>query len=193
MLSIICEAEFKETTDSFTKSKSYPNLLANNHAENIYSNEFFNRFIMQISKSFQSSGTDETIKDLTEKIILEKIEIARENETEKYELVCLAISCLQCFVQANWLGPIPQQTSNLPAHLQKDEPTDIEKKLFFLKDFFNNEVIFIKTINFVSFIFSTYFNYIGIRGVSRQAKVLFVVRWRVLNAHSQVCPLHISG
>ncbi len=151
MLSIICEAELNDPHDSFSKTKSYSGLLTNSHAENVYSNEFFKSFITQIKNSYHSSVTDETLKEQTEKILFEQIELTKDNDTEKYELVVLAISCLQCFVQANWLGPIPQQTSNLPAHLQKDEPADIEKKLFFLRDFFNNEVFFLS-------FYSLYFN-----------------------------------
>ena len=140
MLSIICEANFKEVNDSFSKSKSYLNLSTNNHIENVYSNAFFTKFIEKLKvQNFEIYDDYSKIKKLTEKLVLEQIAL---DENENNELVSLAISCLQCFVQANWLGQLPQQTSNLPVHLQKDESSDISKKLFFLKDFFNNDVKF---------------------------------------------------
>ena len=136
MLSIICEAEFHET-DSFSKSKSHANLLANKHVENVHSNLFFKELITKLhTENLEANELKEQVKSL----ISDHVETYKDNEAERYEIISLAISCLQCFVQANWLGPLPEQTSNLPVHLQKSDPNDFSKKMFFLKDFLNTEV-----------------------------------------------------
>ena len=133
MLSIICETDFSEKADLFHKTKSYENLKSNKHIENVHSSLIFNDFITQIN----TANSDPT--ELIGATFNKYFEAKKNIEHERYELLSLAISCLQCFVQANWLGPLPEQTSNIPVHLQKDDPLDLSKKLFYLRDSFKNE------------------------------------------------------
>lgn len=137
MLSIICEAVFKGESGEFSKSKSYSNLITNSHVESLHASTFFTSFIQKLN-DIENLETDEAKKSV-ETLVADHMYLHKDDEAEKYDLVCLAISSLQCFVQANWLGPLPEQVSNLPMHLQKNDPTDLPKKMFFLRDFFNNE------------------------------------------------------
>ena len=137
MLSIICEVEFKEEeTNEFRRSKSYSNLVANKHLETIDSSAFFKDFIQNLKSNSQL--TAETTHEPLEALTLNYI---KDNQENSHELVCLAVSCLQSFAQANWLGPLPAQISNLPLALQQEAPIDINKRVFYLRDVFTNEVI----------------------------------------------------
>lgn len=68
MLSIICEADFKEVKDPFRKSRSYANLKTNNHIDSVYSNEFFKQFIQTISSN------PDNLQESAEKILLDQID-----------------------------------------------------------------------------------------------------------------------
>jgi hypothetical protein len=51
-------------------------------------------------------------------------EYLKEKPHADTSLIALAISCLQSFVQLNWLGPLPIQTSNLPLNLIENSLTE---------------------------------------------------------------------
>lgn len=64
MLSIICEAEFHES-DSFSKSKSYANLRANKHVENIHSSSIFKELINKLNTdNLEADEFKEQVKSL---------------------------------------------------------------------------------------------------------------------------------
>ncbi len=93
MLSIICEVDFKESNDPFRQSKTYSHLMSNSHLENISSNHFFQQFIDKIVS--ENVIDHQNLSDF----ILENLELNKENkQTEQFELVSLAISCLQTVI-----------------------------------------------------------------------------------------------
>jgi len=104
MLSILCEVDFKEEINY----KSYLKLKNNDHIENLNENDFYQLFIEHL-KSTSLNSIDSIKKFVSDYILANK----NQNDEAVFNLVSLAISCIQLFVQANWLGPLPLQINPL--------------------------------------------------------------------------------
>ncbi len=136
MLSILCEVDFKEEINY----KSYFKLKNNDHIENLNENDFYQLFIEHL-KSTSLDSIDSIKKFVSDYILANK----NQNDEAVFNLVSLAISCIQLFVQANWLGPLPLQINpNLPKAVLESQLANenkLNRKIFYLSDFFNPEVI----------------------------------------------------
>lgn len=136
MLSILCEVDFKEEINY----KSYLKLKNNDHIENLNENNFYQLFIEHL-KSTSLDSIDSIKKFVSDYILANK----NQNDEAIFNLVSLAISCVQLFVQANWLGPLPLQINpNLPKAVLESQlasENKLNRKIFYLSDFFNPEVI----------------------------------------------------
>jgi hypothetical protein len=136
MLSILCEVDFKEEINY----KSYLKLKNNDHIENLNENDFYQLFIEHL-KSTSLDSIDSIKKFVSDYILANK----NQNDEAVFNLVSLAISCIQLFVQANWLGPLPLQINpNLPKAVLESQLANenkLNRKIFYLSDFFNPEVI----------------------------------------------------
>ena len=139
MLSIICGVRFDENNDDFSKTKTYSNLLDNDHVQNIGEHDFFKTFMSHtILLACQETSDDDKEKtfESIKSYVKEYIKSCNSND-----LISLAISCLQSFVIVNWLGPTPVELANIPSLLKNerpDEPT-LNDKVFNLKEHFQND------------------------------------------------------
>lgn len=149
MLSLICEVDFKEN-DNFRCSKSYANLYANRHVENLIENRIFSDFIRFTKDLYINEETNESTVSKLSSFVKDLI---ISDETDKNELLSLGISCLQSFAQINWLGPVPAQLSKMPSYLINAnlQKPDANMKVFSLVDFFdlNGKVIFRKFLKLI--------------------------------------------
>lgn len=140
MLSILCEVDFTNETNNFAQLSSYSNLKTCNYLENLENNSFYSSFI-ELLKSTDSETDDISLKKFVTDFIANC-----GNDDERFNLVSVAISCLQLFVQANWLGPLPLQINpNLPkavieSQLANDKMGDTKRKIFYLIDYYQFEV-----------------------------------------------------
>ena len=136
MLSILCEVDFKEDINY----KSYLKLKNNDHIGNLNENDFYQLFIEHL-KSTSLDSIDSIKKFVSDYILANK----NQNDEAIFNLVSLAISCVQLFAQANWLGPLPLQINpNLPKAVLESQLANenkLNRKIFYLSDFFNPEVI----------------------------------------------------
>jgi len=141
MLSVICNVDFKEN-DRFSQTQNYANLLKNNYFDIVSNDEFFHKFIahlksnmndLELNEEIFSTNASEFVKDYL-----------KEKPHADTSLMVLAISCMQSFVQLNWIGPLPVQTSNLPLNLIEKSLTEnsASNRAFNLIDHFkpNSEV-----------------------------------------------------
>ena len=105
MLSIICEVDIKNENNIFGSFKTYSHLKNNDHIENVKSNLFYKLFIEYLKTNIVDL---ENNHELVKKFVSDYISNLRNDESH-FDLVSLAISCIQLFVQVNWLGPLPMQ------------------------------------------------------------------------------------
>jgi hypothetical protein len=114
MLSIICNVDFNEK-DNFSQTQNYSNLLKNNHFDIVSNDEFFHKFIAHLKSSTNNLDLDEEMFSIKSSEFVKSYLIDKPHADTS--LITLAISCLQSFVQLNWIGPLPIQTSNLPINI----------------------------------------------------------------------------
>ena len=131
MLSILCNVNFNEK-DEFRNSKNYQDLLNNDYLNIISENEYFHKYIDNLKSILETSDNEE------ESLRTVKTNLNSYLDLSKQDCVTLAISCLQSFVQINWLGPSPIQTSNLPMSIIQDKLLENEpsNRVFNLIDHF---------------------------------------------------------
>jgi hypothetical protein len=144
MLSVLCNVELNEKNDSFSQNtKSYNRLVQNQHLENLNENPIFFDFIDNLTQVVKQPNLNDTTK-LNQTIDFIKSQI---NESNLNELVSLAISAMQLFVQINWLGPNTATFVNIPNQLidENELKNNLSFKIFNLLEYFklNSEVIFI--------------------------------------------------
>jgi len=143
MLSLLCGVNFNETSkvdDCFTRTKSYTNLLHNNHLENICEHSsFFNTFIAYLK---DLNLPDDNNNKETIELIRAFVKNSIKNDDDNNELISLAISCLQMFVKINWLGPTPIELANIPSLLaRKDSAKELSlnERIFNLREHFQDD------------------------------------------------------
>jgi hypothetical protein len=131
MLSLLCNVNFNEN-DEFRDNKYYQDLSNNEFLKIISENENFHKTIDNMKTIFNDSQNEEDANKLT------KSNINSYLDTNKKDSVSLAISCLQSFVQINWLGPTPLQSSKLPMSLIQEKLYENEpsNRVFNLIDHF---------------------------------------------------------
>lgn len=112
MLSLICSVNFDPGQltagdREFAKSlNSYTNLAEDRHLDNLRDHKpIWNAFLTGL-KSAGDSAEENCLK-------LDKLKASLGPASP--ELVSMAVSCLQLFVQVNWLGPLPNEILNLPS------------------------------------------------------------------------------
>lgn len=148
MLSIICGVDFNETHDEFTKTSSYSHLLNNNHLQNINENPFYSEFIANL-KTITAKEDVEPENKVAQIVDFVRASL-KQGVKNNYELISLGISCLQAFVQINWLGPIPIEFANLPSAIKTEaDLNSLDNKAFLLIDHFSPD----KKVNLNSFFF----------------------------------------
>ncbi len=150
MLSIICEVEFKNENNNFHMFKTYSHLKNNSHLENVESSLFYKLFIDYLKTNISDL---ENNHDAVSKFVSDYI-LNLSNDESRFDLVVLAISCIQLFVQANWLGPLPIQINlSLPkavidSQIANDKNGEVNRKVFYLKSAFEPQVdILFKHLN----------------------------------------------
>lgn len=140
MLSLICEVDFKED-DDFRLSKSYSNLVQNNHFNVLINIPFYDEFVSFSKKIFSQSFENDHLMMELKNFVCSKIDNLNQND-----VLSVAISCLQSFAFINWLGPVPVQFSTLKSELKNldiDNPSDSLVVLNLIKHFsFNSQVTF---------------------------------------------------
>ena len=131
MLSLLCNVNFNEN-DEFRDSKCYQDLFNNEFLKIISENENFHKTIDSLKTIFNESQNEDDINKLI------KSNMNSYMETDKKDCINLAISSLQSFVQMNWLGPSPLQSSKLPMTLIQDRLYENEpsNRVFNLIDHF---------------------------------------------------------
>lgn len=131
MLSLLCNVNFNEN-DEFRDSKCYQDLFNNEFLKIISENENFHKTIDSLKTIFNESQNEDDINKLI------KSNMNSYMETNKKDCINLAISSLQSFVQMNWLGPSPLQSSKLPMTLIQDRLYENEpsNRVFNLIDHF---------------------------------------------------------
>jgi hypothetical protein len=131
MLSLLCNVNFNEN-DEFRDSKCYQDLFNNEFLKIISENENFHKTIDSLKTIFNESQNEDDINKLI------KSNMNSYMETNKKNCINLAISSLQSFVQMNWLGPSPLQSSKLPMTLIQDRLYENEpsNRVFNLIDHF---------------------------------------------------------
>ena len=135
MLSVICNVDFNEKSDSFQSHNSFNELLNHNHLQNVISCEFYARFVENLIKIF-SKESNETCRIESLSVLIESS--LEEQEITRFDLTSLAISCLQLFAHINWLGPNTSSKPNIPNSLL-DENTiksNLNYRVFCLVDYF---------------------------------------------------------
>ena len=140
MISLLCGVRFDDTNkiDDFSQTKSFENLLNNDHLENICGHShLFNGFI-DFLKDLNLQDEEKSTIALVKTFVLDSI---KNNNHDSNELVSLAISCLQAFVKINWLGPLPIEMANIPSILRKDLPKDVSAndRVFNLREHFQDD------------------------------------------------------
>lgn len=143
MLSILCEIDFKEA-DDFRHTKLYQNLLDNDHLNVLSNISFFDEFIT-FSKQLYGESLD-LENQMSE---LKKFVSAKINESDRNEILSLAISSLQSFAWINWLGPVPVQFSTLSSEIKKldlKNPVDTLKVFNLIESFELNSQVYYKKI-----------------------------------------------
>ena len=132
MLSIICEADFKENDEFRSGTSSYQSLFHNEHLENVNSSDFFNDFVENLKSNIDLLQKNESL-NLVKNMIKKFLE---KNPSQLNDIISLCISCLQSFVHVNWLGPSPVAT-NIFTSMKKSDP---RMKVFNLSQFFDEDV-----------------------------------------------------
>ena len=149
MLSIICEVDINNENNNFGSFKTYSHLKNNNHMENVESNLFYKLFIEYLKKNIVDL---ENNHELVKKFVSDYISSLKSDESH-FDLVSLAISCIQLF-RANWLGPLPMQINPIlpkaviDSQIANDKKSDINRKIFYLNSFFEPQVDFFLKNNF---------------------------------------------
>lgn len=128
MLSVICGVDFKESNDKFAQTKSFKNLAGFRYQDSVASCSHFK----EIARLLSSKDAEplESVKSYLGQVIKK----SRDDATQLQELVELGISCLQLFLQTNWLGPLEDYTRDLAK-------ADQQQRLIFYLGASNAEVI----------------------------------------------------
>ena len=139
MLSIICGVRFGEA-DDFSATKTYSNLLDNNHVANICEHALFKTFIADLIAL--EDDKDKAV-EAAKAHLNQYITNACGDDTQLMnDLIGLAISCLQAFAIVNWLGPTPVELANIPSMLknESDKEITLNDRVFCLKEHFQDDV-----------------------------------------------------
>ena len=126
MLSIICGVDFKESSDKFSKTKSFRNLINAKYEESLASSSHLKEIASLLNQD--SSEPYEAVKNYLSQVIEKCTEDDQFNE-----LVELGISCLQLFLQTNWLGPLQD-------YMKDFAKADQDQRLIYYLGASNNEV-----------------------------------------------------
>jgi hypothetical protein len=144
MLSLLCDARFGESDSFKEETSSYTNLESYQDYENICSNNLFDQFMVNVKNeceknenNFDDDNNDNLLLNL--KNNFSQLITIQFNDNNYNELLSLGISCLRCFVQANWLGPSSQLTpTQLIINKNENLITD-SIRVFHLSDLFDIE------------------------------------------------------
>lgn len=138
MLSLLCEVDFGNEPTRFTKFDSYSKLKNFDYVNILGNSSLFNSFVDQLKLKISDLESNE---DSIKNYLNESIKKSSSDE-EKFNLISVAVSCLQLFVRSNWLGPLPFQiNSSLPkavilSQLANDKGGETNRRVFYLSEKF---------------------------------------------------------
>lgn len=138
MLSILCNTNLNDLNDPFRQVKSYECLADDEHTKLVLENaDLFDGLIAEFmsNNANQQRRIDDFKKYLNDQIIISSTD--ESSRQQRLDCVALAISCLQLFARANWLGPVPVDQLNLPAVIQQQYKTpESDNRVMSLVKFF---------------------------------------------------------
>ena len=127
MLSVLCGVDFKESSDKFAQTKSFKNLTSCKYQQSVANSSHFKEIARLMSS--KDSEPFEALKSY----LGQAIDKFRNDAGQLEELVELGVSCLQLFLQNNWLGPLED-------YMREFAKADQEQRLAFYLGAANAEV-----------------------------------------------------